>query len=774
MITGAVFAALVPVRPAVLASAARGASDPIPARPVGALALADTNGSLLTTTSETVTGAARDGLSSAVARTAPMIRLLAQGPVVTEDGTLRLDLAVESAAAKPLPAGLGVAVTVHRRARTLAQFQATLAGNNLGAVLGLITPTPISSDGRTEQLVPVELRIGVPSPSCPTCIQLDNDGVYPVNVELRNLRNDDVVDRLTTHVIRITNRTTERRRLKVAVVVPLHLAPVNDRSNQLTTTRSFIERIEAMAGRPLVPLSVAPTPETIEALFQRPDDALLTQFRASLSGREILSGPYVRWSNESWERAQLTDELASQTALGDEVLQSVLGTEPTRGVLIAGDGIPSADALSRAGITTILSEARDIRAPGAPVSAAAGPVLLNLGGEIPTPAKTTLLLDAAIESELTRVRDPARRGGEDVLVAQHVLAQLTMLAATSSAVGLAIQIPEDTPQATLDAILAGLGTTNPVIEPVTVSDLAKLPLQTRADEPIVVTRNASSPGKGSDLPDGDVIAITGVRNRLRGYLSLFPETVPDHRALNRRVARLVATDLTTQDRRERLNRANRDVASLLNLVRLSTPDQLTVTARSAVVPIGVINDTGLPIRVYVTVRSSSVRLRDSGVVVDAIGTTEVRQQIDVPGRVGESGVAIETRGPGSFSMVARLTTPDNLELSSGRYRLRSTAVSGLGTVLTLGSLVVLLVWWLRWGRGARRRSRLRHPAYQPRIERRTTSGDRRSRTVPANGRSAPHGSPVATPISPGESEVGDTNRPKDPRSADVNEPSVPV
>ena len=223
-----------------------------------------------------------------------MIRLIAQGPVVTEDGTLRLDFAVESADTRPLPAGLGVAITVHRRARTRAQFRSTLSGENLGAVLGLVTPTPVS-DGRTEQFVPVELRIGPPSPTCPTCIRLDNDGVYPVNVELRNLRTDDVIDRLTTHVIRTTNVTTERRRLKVALVVPLHRAPVDDLSDPVVATRSFVERIEAMAGRPLVPLSVAPTPETIEALAQRPDDLLLAQLRTSLAGREVLASPYVRW-----------------------------------------------------------------------------------------------------------------------------------------------------------------------------------------------------------------------------------------------------------------------------------------------------------------------------------------------------------------------------------------------------------------------------------------------------------------------------------------------
>lgn len=712
------------------ASPASPRPETTPTEAVSELALVapSRHGGLLGTTG-TRTPAVGDGADRP--RTAPMIRLIAQGPIVTEDGTLRLDFAVESVDTRPLPAGLGVAITVHRRARTRAQFRSTLSGENLGAVLGLVTPTPVGSDGRTEQFVPVELRIGAPSQTCPTCIRLDNDGVYPVNVELRNLRTDDVIDRLTTHVIRTTNVTTERRRLKVALVVPLHLAPVNDLSDPVVATRSFVERIEAMAGRPLVPLSVAPTPETIEALAQRPDDLLLSQLRTSLAGREVLASPYVRWSTSLFDRAQLTDELTAQTALGAEVLRTVLGSEPTAGVLIAGDRIPSADGVSRAGINIVIAEADDVRAAAGPISSTGGPVLLNLGGETPTPAKITLVLDRDIEAELTRLRDPVRRGGEDVLRAQHILADLTMLAATRTAQGLAIQIPEDTPQATLDALLAGLGTTNPIIEPVTVSDLARLPLQTRSDVPEVVTRVGSRPETTNELPAGDVLAIAGFRSRLAGYLSLFPGPAPDQSRLSRKVSRLVAADLNAADRRRRINEANRTVAGLLGQVRLSTPDQLTVTARNAIVPIGVINDTGLPIRVFVTVSSSSVRLRDSGVVVDAIGTTEIRQRIDIAARVGESEVAIETRGPGSFSMVARLTTATGLTLASERYRLRSTAVSGLGAALTLGSLVVLFAWWFRWGRSARRRSRQRHPAGHRPVDRRVGT-DRRSGDGPTD------------------------------------------
>lgn len=650
-------------------------------------------------------------------RTAPMLRLIGQGPIVTEDGSYGLEVAVESATGAPLPTGLGVVVTVHRRVRTVSQFLVTSSGGDPGPVIGLDGPSIVPGDGRTQDTVPIELRFGPVSPNCPRCIPLENNGVYPVNVELRKTSTDDVIDRFTTHVIRNTATVPPRPRLKLAIVVPVHLPPATKGAKRLLVTRSFVERIEAMAGRPLVPLSVAPTPETIEALVNRADDPLLDQLRDSLAGREIIGGPYVRWAAASVANPLLAAEFAQQEVLGNAVLRNALQLEPLRGVVIAGDGIPDADTLDRTRTGIIIAEDSDVSVDGTPVNAARGPVLFDAGATTgkTTAARTAFILDASIENELSRPRDPVRRGGENVLIAQHVLAHVAMLAmpttpatpttptgATNDAGGLVIQIPETTAQATLDALLGGLGTTNPIVEPVTLGELAKLPAQRRTDGVVIVTprpRRYSAPDAEATA---DVATASTMRRRLDGYASLFVEKVPDLSATTRRLARTLASDLSRSNRRALLARSAAEINGLLAQVRLSQPDQITVTARQANIPVGVINTTGEHIRVNLAVRSSSVRLRDSGVVVDAIGTTEIRQPIDVTGRVGQTTVAIETRGPGTFSFIARLTTDTDLPLASERYRLRSTAISGLGGALTVGALLVLLAWWIRWGRTARR------------------------------------------------------------------------
>lgn len=673
-------------------------------RMAGAVPVAETAAAAQTPTSAAPAVAAVPSAATAPTstRTAPMIRLLAQGPIVNADGPYRIDLAVQSPTSSPLPGGIGVAVTVHRRVRTRAQFRSTVRGGDLGAVLGLVPPIDVVGDGRTEQLVPIELRFGPRTDACQTCIPLDADGVYPVNVELRSLATDDVIDRFTTHVIRQTTAATGPRRLKVAVVVPLHLAPnLSQGKASATTTRSFVELVEAMAGRPLVPLTVAPTPETIEALSRQPDDPLLTQFVSSLSGREVLASPYVRWSTSTLEQRAMADELLTQRTMGKTILTNVIGSAPTDGVLLAGERIPDAEALDRAGTTTLLVNASSIRPGG--LNASHGPVLLDPGAPtgVATPARTAFVLDTDVQADLSTKRDPVRRGGEDVLRAQHVLSDLTMVAASSAATGLVIQVPEQTPQATLDALLAGLGTTNPIVEPVTLTDLAaNTTVQQTDGNPLIVTPVPVPTNTVTQraLTDADATTIGDLRARLSGFVSLFVDQAPDVSIPNRLIATAVTDDLPIDQRRRSLAEARRLIDAFLAKVRLSRPDNLTVTARQASVPIGVINNTGLAIRVNLIVRSSSVRLRDSGVIVDAIGTTEVRQTIEVPGRVAQAHVDVETRGPGSFSLVARLATTTDVDLAIARYRLRSTAISGLGSFLTIGSLFVLLMWWIRWRR----------------------------------------------------------------------------
>jgi hypothetical protein len=77
-------------------------------------------------------------------------------------------------------------------------------------------------------------------------------------------------------------------------------------------------------------------------------------------------------------------------------------------------------------------------------------------------------------------------------------------------------------------------------------------------------------------------------------------------------------------------------------------------------------------------------------------------------------IAVRTRASGAFPIQVEVTSPDGqLSLASTRYSVRSTAVSGLGLILSLGAGLFLVVWWARHWRGSRRSAKLvtsAHPA----------------------------------------------------------------
>ena len=66
---------------------------------------------------------------------------------------------------------------------------------------------------------------------------------------------------------------------------------------------------------------------------------------------------------------------------------------------------------------------------------------------------------------------------------------------------------------------------------------------------------------------------------------------------------------------------------------------------------------------------------------------------------------MEISRAGDFRLRARVTSPDGrLQLAERVVTVRSTAISGVGIVLSLGALVFLFVWW---GRQIRRKRRQR-------------------------------------------------------------------
>jgi hypothetical protein len=64
---------------------------------------------------------------------------------------------------------------------------------------------------------------------------------------------------------------------------------------------------------------------------------------------------------------------------------------------------------------------------------------------------------------------------------------------------------------------------------------------------------------------------------------------------------------------------------------------------------------------------------------------------------------VRVRTSGAFTMVVEVTSPDqSIVLDTSTFDIRSTAISGVGLVLSAGAGLFLAVWWAKHWRSARR------------------------------------------------------------------------
>jgi hypothetical protein len=139
---------------------------------------------------------------------------------------------------------------------------------------------------------------------------------------------------------------------------------------------------------------------------------------------------------------------------------------------------------------------------------------------------------------------------------------------------------------------------------------------------------------------------------------------------------------------------------------VSTPATFTLTlaARDGTVPLTIRNDSGEPLHVTVRLRSQKLDFPE-GDTIDQV-LTEATTRIDIP---------VRARASGAFPLRVDITTPDGQQsLSMTRYTVRSTAISGVGLVISVGAGLFLVVWWARHWRRTRRSAKLvaahTHPA----------------------------------------------------------------
>jgi hypothetical protein len=118
-------------------------------------------------------------------------------------------------------------------------------------------------------------------------------------------------------------------------------------------------------------------------------------------------------------------------------------------------------------------------------------------------------------------------------------------------------------------------------------------------------------------------------------------------------------------------------------IRVPAPGTITLTARSGAVPITFRNDTGVPVRVLVGLRSHRLDFPAGGVHVVALPPRSTTIRFDV-----------RSRTSGTFPLVMSVRSTDgSLLIAEGRLKVRSTVVSSVGLALAIGAALFLVGWW---------------------------------------------------------------------------------
>jgi Family of unknown function (DUF6049) len=620
---------------------------------------------------------------SAGAQPAPSVELVGQTTWVHPGE--RFDVRAQVAGA---PADAALRLVVHRAPSSRQDFRRTLDGE-LGGVQFPGSRQPLAElpagPGGVVTAGFVAGRGG---------LALPGRGVYPVEVQLLG-SDGSVLSSFVTYLTYLT-QTDEFPPLSVAVVVdvaaPLALQP----DGSVVLSNDAIERAQArtnlLADTPGVALTVAPRPETVEALaVDGPQGVAQVEALATdAAARPVLARPYLDVDLAALQRAGLIGEANAQAEGGANIIRSRLASEPVGGVWLSGPtlGAEAARLAVQLGLNRVLvppSAIDDGDDEASPVPTA--PVRLGDGGPL------AMVSDPELAAHFT--------DGSGVLGAHRFVAELTIewLEAPANPRAVVVHLP---PDATLDPAAAAVGVNaladGQAVRAVPLDQIFGT-VPPGDNGPTTVT---PAPHEVTDDLRPIAGSLGSAHSRVNGLGGLLDDPAL---ASSLQQSLLVSTGTETPDGQRPAYVYRVDAALGVASGAVTLPDQfrITLTSRSSTIPVALENLSDQNLTVRVTLDSDQLEFPEGRVLTPTLapGTT----RLEVPVRVRTSG---------AFTLDVAVTSPDgSIVLDTSTFDVRSTAISGVGLVLSIGAGVFLLVWWGRHWRSARRSRHLMPASASP-------------------------------------------------------------
>lgn len=622
---------------------------------------------------------------------APRLHLVRQTAWVAPGTTFVLRVAMNGR----VDPGTTVEATVFSATGSRADFAEQLDGQGLGerladsgplALRGSAAPTAearFSTDG-----TPADGEVEV---------ALDAPGVYPVEARLV-AADGEVVDRLVTHLVHLPDAASDAPPLDLAVVMPIDGGPGIRPDGGRRVDPGGSDRVNtllaALNSHSGVPLTVVPTPDTVVSMSGTPRIARL---RRAVDGRQVLSSQYVPLDVSAWVAAGMDDDLVRQTTAGEVALADRLVDRPDRRTAVA-DATLTADAVGRlrdlgADQLVVPEEAL------APLDASAFPTTLAQPFEVQDAAGHTtrsVAADLALREHIDRTDDP-------VLDASNLLADLAVLFFDRPAERRGVVLTLPTVWAPtdrfLDTLLAALADDS-VVAPVTIDQLfQQVPEATvggPADpggEPLVRTLEPEASPSLGGYPE----ALPLTRLTTQGFLSFAGRDNPVVLSMQRRLLVSGSAEFDRSQRRAYLTAISLQIDNAASSVRPPERGNITLTSRSGRIPLNISNENLYDVTVRIQFDSDKLSFPHGDTLIVHLPRSAVRSfDIDV-----------EARSSGTFPLRMTITSPDEIVVvSHSRFTVRSTAVSGVGLVLSIGAGLFLALWWASHFRKVRRARKL--------------------------------------------------------------------
>jgi hypothetical protein len=538
----------------------------------------------------------------------------------------------------------------------------------------------------------IGLRVSAEAAGDGETVQIVEPGVHPVVISLLDA-DGAVLDQIRTPLVRLGDDARDWAAPDLAVLLDVAATPTLQPDGTRAIEPEELQRLahvgEVLAANPDLDLSVAALPDTVDALGTLPDPAAATLLERLRQRDGLLSLPYLPLPVASLIETGLGGLVAPLVERGEALVADRLAVTPERTVWtgtadLGGEG---ARLLAELGFDAVVVEPPIVEEPDdagdLPVLPDSGPVPLEGAGRL-----LGLVASPVLSAEL------AGSAGDDADAAHVALARLLLRPVEED--------PGDDPddatvlvrprELAADSLLSRL---LPLLDdprsPITVGGLGLV--DDEVDDDAEVIDPATVPDPDLSEAAARVLATAGQLDSFHALIGIESSRADD---LWLQAATAVATTTPRARRDAAMDTVEEVLGTTFGSIRLSGQTDLNLTSRRGTLPLTIENANPFPVDVVVRTRSDRLAFPEGEDMKATVEANDVLR-IDVP---------VEALATGSVPVSVELwTTDDRIRLDARRLNVRSTAVSGVGLVLSFGALAVLVVWWVRnWRRTRRARA----------------------------------------------------------------------